>query len=195
MQPDAALIVKIVECVGLAAFAASGALAGAKKDLDVIGCTVLGIATGIGGGTLRDAILDRPIFWLGDYLCYSLNICILASIVIYLAARFFSEKEHVINWLDAIGLAIFGVQGYMRAFEATSNAEVSILMGVVTGCAGGLIRDVCLNRQPFIFRGEIYASACILGLATLAFFNAPLLAFFVILFLRLLAIRYHLRLK
>ncbi|MBE6413076.1 MAG: trimeric intracellular cation channel family protein [Verrucomicrobiaceae bacterium] len=188
-------VVVFVEIVGLIAFAFSGALAGVKKDLDVIGCVVLGTATGIGGGTLRDVILDVPVFWLGDYMCYSLNVCVLSSVVIYLMSRVFAEKEHIINWFDAIGLAIFSVQGYLKAFEATSNFEVAIIMGILTGCGGGLIRDVCLNRQPFIFRGEMYASASLLGLLVLIFVDSPLVAFALILGIRVATIRYNLKLK
>ncbi|MBO5254825.1 MAG: trimeric intracellular cation channel family protein [Opitutales bacterium] len=192
---DNATLIIIVEIVGLIAFAFSGALAGAKKDLDIIGCVILGVATGIGGGTVRDVILNEPVFWLQDKMSYSLNICLFSSVVIYLTAKFFAEKEHIINWFDAIGLAVFSVQGYIKAFAVTANFELSIIMGILTGCGGGLIRDVCLNRQPFIFRGEMYASASLLGLCALIFVDSPLLAFLLILILRVATIKYNLRLK
>lgn len=192
---DNATLIIIVEIVGLIAFAFSGALAGAKKDLDIIGCVILGVATGIGGGTVRDVILNEPVFWLQDKMGYSLNICLFSSVVIYLTAKFFAEKEHIINWFDAIGLAVFSVQGYIKAFAVTANFELSIIMGILTGCGGGLIRDVCLNRQPFIFRGEMYASASLLGLCALIFVDSPLLAFLLILILRVATIKYNLRLK
>ncbi len=188
-------VIKILEIIGLVAFAFSGALAGVRKDLDIIGCVILGTATGIGGGTVRDLILDVPVFWLGDYMCYSLNICILSSIIIYYAAKFFTSREYIINWFDAVGLAIFSVQAYEKTFSITSNVELAIVMGVITGCGGGLIRDVCLNRQPFIFRGEVYASASILGLGLMAFIDNLILSFCVILAIRLLTIRYRLKLK
>lgn len=185
----------ILEITGLVAFAFSGALAGAKKDLDVIGCVVLGTATGIGGGTLRDLILDAPVFWLSDWACYSLNVCIVASIVMYLASGYFSSKERVINWFDAVGLAIFSVQGYAKTYAITANAELALVMGVITGCGGGLVRDVCLNRQPFIFRGQMYASASLLGLGVFAIFGNEVAAFSVILVLRAAAIKYNIKLK
>ena len=188
-------VVKIVEIVGLIAFACSGAIAGAKKDLDIIGCVILGVATGIGGGTVRDIILDCPVFWANDYMCYSLNVCILSSIAIYLASKFFSNKEHIINWFDAVGLAVFSVQAYQKTYDLTQNIEMSIVMGIITGCGGGLIRDICLNRQPFIFRGEMYASASLLGLGILVFVDAPIVAFCAILALRMATIKYNLRLK
>ena len=192
---DNATLIIIVEIVGLIAFAFSGALAGAKKDLDIIGCVILGVATGIGGGTVRDVILNEPVFWLQDKMCYSLNVCLFSSVIIYLASKFFAAKEHIINWFDAIGLAVFSVQGYVKAFAVTANFELSIIMGILTGCGGGLIRDVCLNRQPFIFRGEMYASASLLGLCALIFIDSPLLAFSLILILRVATIKYNLRLK
>ena len=185
----------IIEVIGLVAFAFSGALAGARKDLDIIGCVILGMATGVGGGTIRDTILDVPVFWVQDYMCYSLNVCLVSSVVIYLASKFFERKEYIINWFDALGLALFSVQGYLKAYSITSNAEIAIIMGVITGCGGGLIRDICLNRQPFIFRGEIYASASLIGLGVLFFFNNPIVAFCIILTIRLLSIRYNLKLK
>ncbi len=192
---DNATVIIIVEVIGLIAFAFSGSLAGVKKDLDVIGCIFLGVATGIGGGTIRDLILDVPVFWLKDTMCYSLNVCIFSSVLIYLTAKFFADKEHIINWFDAIGLAVFSVQGYLKAFSATTNFELAIIMGIITGCGGGLVRDVCLNRQPFIFRGEMYASASLLGLCALIFVDSPLLAFLLILAVRAATIKYNLRLK
>ncbi len=193
MDFDATVL--IVEVIGLIAFAFSGALAGVRKDLDIIGCVVLGMATGVGGGTIRDVILDVPVFWVRDYMCYSLNICIVSSVVMYLAAKYLEQEEHIINWFDALGLALFSIQGYMKTYAVTSNAEIAIIMGIITGCGGGLIRDVCLNRQPFIFRGEIYASASLLGLGFLFFFNSPFIAFCIILLIRILTIRYNLKLK
>ena len=193
MNIDATIL--IIEIIGLVAFAFSGALAGVKKDLDIIGCVLLGMATGVGGGTIRDVVLDVPVFWIRDYMCYSLNVCIVSSVVIYLAAKFFEQKEYIINWFDALGLALFSVQGYLKAYSITSSAEIAIIMGIITGCGGGLVRDICLNRQPFIFRGEIYASASLLGLGFLFFFNSPIIAFCIILAIRLLSIRYNLKLK
>ncbi len=194
-MPDNNTVITIVEIIGLVAFAFSGALAGAKKDLDVIGCVILGVATGIGGGTVRDIVLDTPVFWLNESINYSLNVCLVSSLIIYLASKFFAEKEYIINWFDAIGLAVFSVQGYIKTFDLTSNMELAIIMGVLTGCGGGLIRDVCLNRQPFIFRGEVYASASLIGLGVFAFVDNPLLAFAIILGIRMATIKYNLRLK
>ncbi len=184
-----------LEIVGLIAFSFSGVLAGTKKDLDLIGCLVLGVATGIGGGTLRDVLLDVPVFWLHDEFFYSLNVCIIASVFMYFVSALPKNRERAIDYFDAVGLAIFAVQGFQRAFDVSQNAEIAVVMGVITGCGGGLIRDVCLNRRPYIFRGQMYASAAIFGLLILVFGSSALLSFLLILFLRLLTIKFNIRLK
>ena len=113
----------------------------------------------------------------------------------YLASRFIEDRQNIVNWFDAIGLSLFSVQGYMIADSVLQNPEVSIIMGVITGCGGGLLRDICMNRQPFIFRGEIYASASIVGLAVFSFYPNIILAFLIIFLLRALSIRFHVALK
>lgn len=192
---DFDFLIVSTEIIGLIAFSFSGVLAGVKKDLDLIGCLVLGVATGIGGGTLRDVLLGVPVFWLHDEFFYSLNVCIVASVFMYFIAALPKNKEGVINCFDAVGLAIFAVQGFQRAFDVSQNAEIAVVMGVITGCGGGLIRDVCLNRRPYIFRGQMYASAAIFGLLILVFGGSPLFSFLLILFLRLLTIKFNICLK
>lgn len=192
---DQQQLMLFVEILGLLAFAISGALAAFKRDLDIIGYIIVGTVTGIGGGTLRDVILGRPVFWLHDAYLYSLNICIAASVLVYLASRFIEDRQNIVNWFDAIGLSLFSVQGYMITDSVLQNPEVSIIMGVITGCGGGLLRDICMNRQPFIFRGEIYASASIVGLAVFSFYPNIILAFLIIFLLRALSIRFHVALK
>ena len=184
-----------IEVLGLIAFAISGALAAFKKDLDIIGYIIVGTVTGIGGGTMRDLILDRPVFWLYDSYYYSLNICICTSIVVYISSRFIKGRENIVNWFDALGLALFSIQGYSIAYSVTQNAESSIIMGVLTGCGGGLLRDICMNRQPFIFRGEVYASASLVGLVLYSFYPNAIIGFCIIFALRALAIRFNLALK
>ena len=189
------VLVLIIEILGLVAFSISGALAAFKRDLDIIGYIIVGTVTGIGGGTVRDLILDRPVFWLYDSYCYSLNICILTSVLTFIASKHIDKRENIVNWFDALGLALFAVQGYIISMDVYYNSEIAVIMGVITGCGGGLLRDICMNRQPFIFRGEIYASAAIFGLIIFAFSNNVLLAFASIFILRALAIKYKISLK
>lgn len=184
-----------IEIIGLVAFAVSGALAAFKKDLDIIGYVVVGTLAGIGGGTIRDLLLNRPIFWINEAYLYPLNICILASVITYVISRFIEKRENVINWFDAVGLAMFSVQGYIIAYNVIPNVELAIAMGTITGCGGGLLRDIALNRQAFIFRGELYATNALIGLAFLWLTNSPIGAGILIFALRAGTIIYRWRLK
>ena len=188
-------VVILLEVLGLIAFAVSGALAAFKKDLDLVGFIIVGTLTGIGGGTVRDVVLDRPVFWLHDPYLYSLNICIASAIITYVVSKFIEKKENIVNWFDATGLALFAVQGYMITISVVNTPEVAICMGVITGCGGGLLRDITLNRQPFIFRGELYATTAVAGLIVMWLTQSALLAFVLIFFMRACTILYKWRLK
>ena len=184
-----------IEVLGLVAFAASGAIAALKKDLDPIGCLVVGTVAGIGGGTARDIILDIPVFWMHDKLLYSLNICLLTSLVFYLFGKRLALRENIVNWFDAVGLSLFAVQGYIIGMEAAGNVEIAMFTGVLTGCGGGFLRDICLTRQPFIFRGEFYASAALVGLFVQWLANMPILSGVAIFAIRACTIKWHWRFK
>lgn len=188
-------IVVAIEILGLVAFAASGAIAALKKDLDPIGCFIVGAVAGIGGGTVRDLILDRKVFWLHDKYLYSLNICFLTSLVFYIFGKRLSRRENIVNWFDALGLSLFAVQGYMIGMESSGSVEIAVLMGVLTGCGGGFLRDICLTRQPFIFRGEFYASAALAGLFVLWLTSMPILSGMVVFAIRACTIKWHWRFK
>lgn len=185
----------VFEILGLAAFATSGALAAFKKDLDIVGFVFVATFTGIGGGTIRDVILNRNVFWLHDAYLYSLNICIACAVLTYIVSRFIQKRENIVNWFDAAGLALFSVQGYMISQSVVNSGEVAVVMGLFTGCGGGLLRDIALNRRPFIFRGELYATNSIIGLLFLHFTNKPVLAFLIIFALRAATIKYKWSLK
>ena len=184
-----------IEVLGLVAFAASGAIAALKKDLDPIGCLIVGTVAGIGGGTARDIILDIPVFWLHDKFLYSLNICLATSLIFYIFGKRLARRENIVNWFDAVGLSLFAVQGYIIGITATGNVEISMLMGVLTGCGGGFLRDICLTRQPFIFRGEFYASAALAGLFALWLTHMPILSGVLIFAIRACTIKWHWRFK
>lgn len=188
-------VLLVTEIVGLVAFAISGALAAFKKDLDIIGYVVVGTLAGIGGGTIRDLILGRPVFWINEIYLYPLNICIAASALTYVISKFIEKRENIINWFDAVGLAMFSVQGYMIAISCVPNVELAIAMGTITGCGGGLLRDIALNRQPFIFRGELYATNALIGLVFLWLTNSPIGAGILIFGLRAGTISYGWKLK
>lgn len=188
-------IVIAIEVLGLVAFAASGAIAALKKDLDPIGCFIVGAVAGIGGGTVRDLILGRNVFWLHDKYLYSLNICFLTSLVFYIFGKRLARRENIVNWFDAVGLSLFAVQGYMIGIETSGSVEIAVLMGVLTGCGGGFLRDICLTRQPFIFRGEFYASTALAGLFVLWLTSMPILSGIVVFAIRACTIKWHWRFK
>lgn len=188
-------IVIAIEVLGLVAFAASGAIAALKKDLDPIGCFIVGAVAGIGGGTVRDLILGRNVFWLHDKYLYSLNICFLTSLVFYIFGKRLARRENIVNWFDSVGLSLFAVQGYMIGIETSGSVEIAVLMGVLTGCGGGFLRDICLTRQPFIFRGEFYASAALAGLFVLWLTSMPILSGIVVFAIRACTIKWHWRFK
>ena len=153
----------ILELVGVAVFAVSGVLAAGRKRLDVLGGAVIAVVTAIGGGTLRDVLLDRhPIFWIADptYLWV-----ILAATAVTLGyVRFWIASRRALLIADALGLAFFTIGGVEIARLAGRSDLIALLMGTITGVAGGALRDVLLGEIPLIFRpGRLYATAAIVG--------------------------------
>jgi uncharacterized membrane protein YeiH len=160
------LLLYTLDLIGVAVFAVSGALAAGRKRLDLLGVIVLGLVTAVGGGTIRDVFLDRhPIFWLADsaYL-----IVIVASALLTVAyARWRPPPAAALLYADALGLAMFSVSGAQIAERAGLPAVAGIVLGTVTGSAGGVVRDVLSAEIPQLLRrGNLYASAAIAGTAT-----------------------------
>lgn len=151
-----------VELLGIIAFAFSGALAAMQKKLDVFGILVLTFVTAIGGGTLRDMMIGSlPVSWMKDLET------IITLIICYLIALFFTKYirrfHHTMFWLDTIGLAFFCVVAIAKAITFGLHPIVAVAIGTISGCFGGIIRDVLLNEIPYVFRKDVYASACIAG--------------------------------
>ena len=151
-----------VELLGTIAFAFSGALAAMQKKLDVFGILVLTFVTAIGGGTLRDLMIGSlPVSWMKDLET------IIALLICYLMALFFAKFirrfHHTMFWLDTIGLAFFCVVAIAKAITFGLHPMVAVAIGTISGCFGGIIRDVLLNEIPYVFRKDVYASACIAG--------------------------------
>jgi uncharacterized membrane protein YeiH len=151
----------IINIAGTAAFAISGALLAARKKMDWVGFVFIGNVTGIGGGTLRDVILDVPVFWLVDW--YYVVICSASAVLTYFAAHQISKKSNALLWADAIGMALFSVLGAQKALSLGVEIPVAVIMGVFSACLGGIIRDVILNDVPVVFRKEIYITASLSG--------------------------------
>ena len=153
----------VLELLGVAVFAVSGVLAAGRKGLDALGVAVIAVVTAIGGGTLRDILLDRhPIFWISDttYLWV-----ILAATAVTLGyVRVWIATRRALLVADALGLAFFTIAGAQIAQQAGVSDFVAVLMGISTGVAGGVLRDVLTAEIPLVMRpGRLYATAAIVG--------------------------------
>jgi uncharacterized membrane protein YeiH len=145
-------------------FAVSGALTAARYRMDVLGFVLIGTITGIGGGTTRDLLLGRTVWWTQDPT--ELFLCVAASLVTFLMINYVPHPKHRYNgmvWADALGLSVFGVVGCHVALEFGSSFPIAVFMGMVTATGGGVIRDVITNTQPMIVSGQVYATAALLG--------------------------------
>ena len=152
---------QIIDLFGTFAFAISGIRLASAKRFDWFGAYVVGAATAIGGGTLRDVILDVPVFWMYDgfYLLCTAG----ALLWVILFRKHLIRMHNTFFIFDAVGLALFTVVGIQKTVDCGLPIWVGIVMGTMTGAAGGVIRDVLINEVPLIFRKEIYAMACVVG--------------------------------
>lgn len=185
--------------MGLAVFASSGTLAAWRKQMDGFGVLVLALVTAIGGGTIRDTILDVPVAWLHNDTTFYV-IFGAAALTILLVRKRLTIPNNALQIADAIGLAFFVVMGCQKALDHGASNMVAIIMGTISGVCGGMIRDVLCREIPLVFRGELYAFTCIFGglvyTQSLALQLPPLwsmsLGMLACLLLRLAAIRWHL---
>ncbi len=160
MLPTLALL---LDLVGVAVFAASGALVASRKQMDIIGFGLLATLTGIGGGTLRDLILGRPVFWIVDQTY--LVVCLVIAALLYVTAHLVQRRYVVLLWMDALGLAAYGVLGAHIAYKAGVGPFPALAMGVMTATFGGVIRDVVSQEAPLMLKPEIYATAALAAAA------------------------------
>ncbi len=155
-------ILPIIDAAGMVAFAVSGALAAARKRMDIVGLIMIAAVTGLGGGTVRDVLLGRlPLFWLRAPEL--LAITTFVAVVVFFAAPRFSVKTQALLWFDALGMALYAVLGAEIALLAGADAWAATLMGMVTATFGGIFRDVICNEVPLILHREIYALAALAG--------------------------------
>jgi uncharacterized membrane protein YeiH len=160
-------VLYVLQILGVAAFAASGAIAALRRRMDIIGVAVLAIVTAVGGGTIRDVLLDVPVFWVRQPLYIA--VCLVSAAVIVVWMRFWKPPESSLGIADAFGLGLFAIGGAQVARLAEAAPIIVILMGAVTGVAGGVIRDILSAEVPTVFRqGELYASAALVGLTLYA---------------------------
>jgi uncharacterized membrane protein YeiH len=160
------LVTSVLDWLGVAVFATTGALVASRKQMDVVGFALLGTATGIGGGTLRDLLLGAtPVFWVRAPS--PLLLCVGISVLVYFTAHIPQSRYRLLLWLDAVGLAGFAVTGAETALASGAPPVVAVGMGVVTATFGGVIRDVLGGESPVVLSREIYVTAALVG-ATLS---------------------------
>jgi len=147
-------------------FALSGALAASRAQLDLVGFAFLASLTALGGGTVRDVLLDRnPVFWMADPT--PLAIACGAAVVVFFTAHLLESRQMVLTWLDALALPIAVAAGVRAATELDQSVPIVLLMGVATGCFGGLLRDIVSNEVPLLIRpGKLYVTAALAGACT-----------------------------
>jgi uncharacterized membrane protein YeiH len=148
-----------LEMLGTVAFAVSGALAASRKRMDIFGFCVLALMPAVGGGTIRDIIIDRvPVFWVSDNRYVA--VAIIAALVVFFAPhRKPGGRRQLLIWTDALGLALFAALGTEVCLQHNTGPLVAVMLGVTTAVTGGMIRDVICNEIPLILSREIYATA------------------------------------
>ena len=164
----------IMDIMGVIVFAGSGALVASRKAMDIVGFGLMASLTGVGGGTLRDLLLDRPVFWISDSL--PVWICLGIATLIFFSAHIIQRRYVVLLWADAIGIALYGVMGAELARQSGAGPLVAIVMGMMTASFGGLIRDVICNETLLILGKEVYATVAALAAAVhigLSTFGVP----------------------
>lgn len=176
MNPNDPLSTSILAIMyfGDVVFAVSGALTAARYKMDALGFVLIGTITGIGGGTTRDLLLGRTVWWTQDPL--ELILCVAASLVAFFFIKHDISHRQEMVWSDALGLSVFGVVGCHVALEFGTPYVIAVFMGMVTATGGGVIRDVLTNTQPIILCGQLYATAALLGslsYASLRYFAIP----------------------
>ncbi|MDP9957686.1 trimeric intracellular cation channel family protein [Epilithonimonas hungarica] len=188
----------IIEVLGTISFAMSGSFAAMQKRLDPFGVLIIAFVTSVGGGTVRDLLLDVPVFWMTDMLTCSLIFftCVFSMIFKSIEKNF----KVTLFIFDSFGLGLFTIIGIQKGLNEGLHPLICLTLGTITGCFGGIIRDILLNRIPLVFRKEIYATACIIGggifllLSKYSILSYGLIQIFTIILIvtiRTLAVKYH----
>jgi len=168
--PDALLL---LDYVGIAVFAISGALLAAEKKQTLVTFIFFAVVTGVGGGTVRDLLIGAPVFWVG--INATLLICIAAGVAVwFLSRKVIADKA--LLWFDAVGLAAYATYGAAKALNYGVAPVPAFAMGVMTACVGGIIRDVLAGEPSILMRPELYVTAAALAsglFVALTLFGAP----------------------
>lgn len=151
----------IIEVIGTFAFAISGIRLAAYRRFDWFGAYTVGLVTAIGGGTLRDVLLDIDVFWMQQWSYLAVTGIALAIVIIF--RKMLVSSNRMLFVFDTLGLALFVVIGIQKSLAVGYPMWVAIVMGVITGSFGGVLRDILINQEPLFFRKDIYATACVAG--------------------------------
>lgn len=188
-----------IEVIGTIAFAASGSFAAMQNKLDPFGVLIIAFVTAVGGGTIRDLLLDVPVFWMTDTVTFLVIFFVAISAMIFRSIE--GKFKNTLFMFDSLGLGLFTVIGVQKGLEAGYSPMICITLGTITGCFGGVIRDILINRIPLLLREEIYATACIIGgalfLILSEFFGISeqfiqVITILLIVLIRLISVKYHL---
>ncbi len=190
----------IIEVLGTIAFAISGIRLAATKNFDWFGAYTVGLVTAIGGGTMRDILLDIPVFWMQTWWYLAVTALSLATVIVF--RNKLVSRERILFLFDSVGLALFCVIGIQKTLATGYPMWVATIMGVITGAFGGVIRDILINEEPLVFRKDVYATACLAGelvyWVIMILGGSPLLqqitCAIVVIGLRILALKYSLQL-
>ena len=153
--------ISVLDIMGVMVFAATGALVASRKEMDLIGFGLMACLTGVGGGTLRDLLLGRAVFWIADPL--AIGICLAIALLLFFTAHRVQRRYPVLLWADAVGISLYGVMGAELARQSGAGPLVAIVMGMMTATFGGLLRDVVCGEMTLVLRKEVYVTAAALA--------------------------------
>jgi uncharacterized membrane protein YeiH len=157
---DLAPILILLDLLGIGVFAASGALAAARRGQTLVTFAFFALVTGTGGGTVRDLLIGAPIFWVNDWRFPAT--CLATALAVWITpARFWNPRA--LDWFDAVGLSVYAVFGAWKALSLGIGPLPAMMMGVITACVGGIIRDVLAGEPSILLRPEIYVTAAALA--------------------------------
>ena len=193
-------LVHFFDILAAIVFAVSGSLVASRKGMDIMGFMWFAVITGVGGGTVRDLILNVPVFWVQNPA--HVSACLATAVVMHFVAPMVESRYRLHVWFDAFGLALVTIAGTVKAMDVGAPALVAVAMGAVTGTVGGIIRDTLGHVPSVLLSHEIYITASVLGASTYVTANAlgvgrlaAMIGGFAVTFIvRGLAIKYHLAL-
>ena len=172
IAPD---VITWLDLFGIAVFAASGALAAAQRGQTLVTFSFFALVTGVGGGTVRDLLIGAPVFWVQDWRFAA--ICLLTSGLVWMTPKNFWNAR-ALDWFDAVGIAIYAVFGAWKSLDLGVPFLPAMMMGVITACVGGIIRDVLAGEPSILLKPEIYVTAAALAsglFVLLLWFSTPVL--------------------